>query len=287
MKTADNEMKIGAIAPWFGGKRTMAPIIVNEIGPHSCYWELCAGSLAVLFAKPKSREETIVDLHGDAVNLARVLASDQWWDLCDRVQRTMFCDTLFAESKARLSEEKPDELQRAYDYLVVSWMGLNGVAGTAKANANFCVRYTSNGGDPAKRWRSVGESIPSWHERLTGVRILRRDIFEVIERIEDKAGTVVYIDPPYLKKSHKYLIDFDGPQQHRRLAERCQRFAKTRVVVSYYADDALAEMYPGWTVRPVKATKGLVSSGMRDEAGAVEAPEVLLINGPSYATAAA
>jgi DNA adenine methylase len=274
---------ITAIAPWFGGKRTIAPTIVKEIGPHQVYWELCCGSLAVLFAKNPCREETVVDLHGDVTNLARVVASSQWWELCDRVERTRFSDELFEEAKTRLEAGTADELERAYDYLIVSWMGLNGVAGTAKSNSNFAVRYTSNGGSPAKRWRGVGESLPWWHKRLASVGILRRDIFAVAERIEDKAGTAIYVDPPYIEKSHRYEHDFEGETDHARLAGLLSRFTMTRVVVSYYDHPRIAEWYPNWTVVPVKATKGLVSSGMRDKSGATQAPEVLLINGASYA----
>lgn len=32
-------MKIKAIAPWFGSKRTLAPRIVEELGKHFAYWE--------------------------------------------------------------------------------------------------------------------------------------------------------------------------------------------------------------------------------------------------------
>jgi len=281
------EMAIKALAPWFGGKRTLAPRIVAELGEHSAYWEPFGGGLSVLLNKPACREETVNDLHGDLVNLARVLAGDDWWELCDRVQRTMFCEDLFTEAKARLAESPADEVQRAYDYLVVSWMGLNGVAGTAQTNANLAVRYTSNGGDPAKRWRSVGESLPAWHERLLRVRILRRDAFTLLGRIEDKRGTVIYVDPPYVQKSAKYLFDFGSSEaeqvaRHQELARTLGRFRHTRVVVSYYDDPLVRAAYAAWTIVPVEATKGLVSSGRRDQAGAIEAPEVLIVNGPAY-----
>ena len=39
-------MQIKALAPWFGGKRTLAPRIVAELGPHRAYWEPFCGSLA-------------------------------------------------------------------------------------------------------------------------------------------------------------------------------------------------------------------------------------------------
>lgn len=32
-------MKIKAIAPWFGGKRNLAPQIVRLLGRHRAYWE--------------------------------------------------------------------------------------------------------------------------------------------------------------------------------------------------------------------------------------------------------
>ena len=49
-------MKIKAIAPWYGSKRTLAPRIINQLGPHTTYVEPFAGSLVapgVAFNKPK------------------------------------------------------------------------------------------------------------------------------------------------------------------------------------------------------------------------------------------
>lgn len=47
-------MKITALAPWYGSKRTLAPRIVEQLGEHRAYWEPFCGSCAVLFAKPVS-----------------------------------------------------------------------------------------------------------------------------------------------------------------------------------------------------------------------------------------
>lgn len=63
-----------AILPYFGGKRNLAPTIVARMRKHRAYWELCCGSLAILFAKPKSSMEAACDLNGSVCNLARVLA---------------------------------------------------------------------------------------------------------------------------------------------------------------------------------------------------------------------
>lgn len=275
-------MKIKAILPYFGGKRTLAPQIVAELGQHNAYWELFCGSLAVLFAKPVCRAETVNDLHGEVTNLARVIAGERYLELKDRLARTMFCETLFHEVRGVLQERSyTDELHRAYCFFVESWMGRNGVAGTRASNTAFCVRYTSNGGDPATRFANAVDSIDDWHDRLRGVWILERDAFELAERIEDKAGTVAYVDPPYVVKGGEYVHDF-APADHLRLADLLNRFKRTRVVISYYDHPLLDGIYDGWTKRHLSATKAMVNQGMRDKGGAVKAPEILLINGPSF-----
>lgn len=57
MTTAD--MKVKALAPWFGGKRTLAPRVIAELGEHRDYWEPFCGSMAVLLAKPVATYETV------------------------------------------------------------------------------------------------------------------------------------------------------------------------------------------------------------------------------------
>lgn len=277
------EAVITALAPWFGGKRTLAPEIVRELGPHRVYWEPFCGSMAVLLEKDRSRSETVNDMHGDLTNFAIVVASDQWEPLRERLRRTIFCEGLFHETRARLADGAcADRLDRAYCWFVESWMGRNGVAGTRTSNTAFCVRYTSNGGDPAVRFKSAVESIEAWHERLQGVWILQRDAFEIIPRIDDTDETAIYCDPPYLTKGARYVHDFED-ETHAKLAADLGRFKAARVVVSYYDDARLDGLYPGWTKRRLNATKAMVNQGRRDKGGAVKAPEVLLINGPSLA----
>lgn len=287
-------MKVKAIAPWFGGKRTMGPDIVAELGPHQKYDEPFCGSLAVLFAKERCTMETVNDLHGDLINLARVLSiRPMAHTLYDRLRSTLMHETLFHEAAERWrsnghspASDAPN-LDRAADFMVCSWFGRNGVAGTSSYNQGFCVRYTKNGGHAGTRWVSVVESIPVWHERLRAVTILNRDGLELLERLEDAPGYVIYCDPPYLKEtvgkvsgSTKYVHDFEA-DDHVRLAALLTRYRHTRIVVSYYDDPRLEQWYPGWTIRHMKVTKALVNQGMRDKGGAVAAPEVLLINGPS------
>jgi DNA adenine methylase len=301
-----SEAKVKSIVPYFGGKRSMARDIVQELGPHKAYFEPACGSLAVLFAKPRCSIETVSDLHGDVVNLAMVLASDRWESLYRQVDRQLLCETTIQAYRTDADFEPPAEpehvvgehIDRAARYLALSWIGRNGVSGSARSNYQIAVRWTQGGGSPGIRWRSAVDSVPAWHDRLKGVVILRRDMFDVIPRIQDEPGMVVYVDPPYLRETRgkgggsRYEYDFEEApltgDDHSRLAEELRRFKHARVVVSYYADPRLNELYVdhGWTLRNMSRQKNLHVQNRRG-AGKCVAPEVLLMNGESFADPAA
>lgn len=243
-------MKIKAIAPWYGSKRTLAPRIINQLGPHTTYVEPFAGSLAVLLAKTPARHEIVSDLHADLVNLLRVL--------CDResaerlhgfVSLVPYCETLYHEACERLrSSIDGDPVERARDYLLVSWQGTNGLAGTNR-KVTFARRASSSGGSGFTRWRSVCNSIPDWHERLRGVEFHQRDAFDTLAAIKDDPATVVYCDPPYVNATRSapeaYLHDF-ADDNHVQLAEKLKRFRCARVIVSYYRSHVTDALYAGW-----------------------------------------
>lgn len=293
-----------AIAPWFGGKRSMAPDIVGELGEHKSYYEPFCGSCAVLFAKPICSLETVNDLHGDLINLAMVLASDRWRELYEAVDRMLLSDALLdALQETCATDWKPPttpndisdaDVRRATEYTVVAWQSRNGASGTKRTNYQICVRWTSGGGSAGIRWRAAVDSVPGWHDRLKGVVILNRDAFQILESIEDQAGTAIYLDPPYMhstRTNSEYVHDFaehpadlfGAVDDHERLATIAKRFKRARVVVSYYADPRLDELYAGWTRREFTQAKMMAAQNKRGQNSITEAPEVLLINGPSYA----
>ena len=288
------EMKIKALAPWFGGKRTLAPRIVAELGKHDWYGEGCCGGLPIVLAKPAIGHEYVCDLHGDMINLARVVQSDELAPrLFERLGRTLLCEPLLADADQATrggdySGTEPD-LVRAYNYFVVCWGGRNGEAGLAKneRGRTVAMRWSPNGGGPGVRFRAAVDSLPAWWERLRGVTILRRDWFDFCPSIKDRAGTAVYIDPPYLDKSDQYLYDFENNgggglhgDDHDRLAAEMSRFRSTRVVVSYYAHQRLKELYPPGRWTHVDCSMAKNTSNQSGKAAI--APEVLIVNGPSF-----
>lgn len=295
-------MQITSIAPWFGGKRTLAPKIVAQLGDHSAYWEPFCGSIAVLLAKPPSGHETVNDLHGDLINLAMVIANPHGYaeKLYERLQKTLYTQTLFDTAKAYFqcgleglcsvpgdpAHIAHSHVERAYWYFIVSWMGRNGVSGSARVNYQMAVRWTPGGGGSGQRFRAAVDSIPAWHERLRNVCILRRDAFELLGKIEDVAGVAIYVDPPYFKETRgngggaRYEHDFKDAD-HARLAGLLARFKHARVIVSYYDDARLDELYAGWTNLDCSRNKNLHLQNRRGAEKSV-APERLLINGASY-----
>lgn len=290
-------MPIKALAPWFGGKRTLAPRIAAELGEHRAYWEPFCGSMAVLLAKPQARREMVNDLHGDLINLAMVVRHEHLGPTLFRMlRRTLFHEDMAARAVHELEhwwgahvQDPPEagigkfdamgigpDTERAYWYFVASWMGRNGFAGTVGGESGFCLRYTASGGDPVVRWRAAVNSIPAWRRRLAGVTITRRGGMEMLEKIPDREGAAVYIDPPYIEKSAAYVFDFGG-DQHERLRDLVRGFRKARVVVSYYDCPEVRALYDGFTFIDCAMKKATAHGSGKTAAS----PEVLIVNGPA------
>lgn len=279
-------MAITALVPWFGSKRNLAPAIIDELGPHDDYWELFCGSMAITLMKPEARNETVNDLHGDLHNLARVLQDERVAPvLYRRLRRTLFSEDIHRDCQQRLKAGNIEAIDRAYCYFVKSWMGMSGIAGTKRAESKLCIRYTSTGGSPSVRFSNAVASIPAWVKRLRRIRILNRCGIKLAENIPDVPGVAVYADPPYLVKGSEYQHDFTA-DDHKRLAAALGTFRKARVVVSYYEHPQLESLYPGWTKVELDARKAMVCQSARDMKGVdAPAPEVLLLNGRSFAKA--
>lgn len=297
-----NEMKINSLAPWFGAKRTMAARIARECcrkdgSPPKSFWDCCCGSMAVSLAMPKCAQHHAVDIHQHLLNLANVIKDPELGPQFYRtLRRVLNHETLFHEAKSQLESEgsadlfgggEPlSDLDRAIAYFIVSWQGRNGVAGTRRVNYQPAIRWTSGGGHGASRFKSAVDSIPAWRRRLRSISILDRDMFLCLKRIDDQEGTTIYIDPPYLRDgegrsgSAVYEHEFTT-RQHIEMRDLLLRFENTRVVVSYYDHPVLREWYDGWTVVDCMTQKNLHVQNRRGN-GACDAPEILIINGPSY-----
>ena len=209
---------LGALAPWFGGKRSLAPMIVRQCcfdGVRGKYrtpgWfgEPFCGSMAVSLAMPEVSTHVVNDLHVGLTTLALVLASEHGPTLVSDLRDVLACESVFLAMCAEYQVAHPkvaamgdgkgwamggdgrvnitdEHYQLAISFAVREWLGPNGLAGTKHAD-RFCKRYHAGGGDPAKRWRNVPESFELFMGKLRQFTILREDAIGMIR----KALTVI------------------------------------------------------------------------------------------------
>ncbi|AKQ71750.1 MULTISPECIES: DNA adenine methylase [Bacillus] len=78
---------------------------------------------------------------------------------------------------------------------------------------------------------------------MKGVMIECQDFRTIIEKY-DSPDTLFYVDPPYVGREQFYAGEFTE-QDHRDLA-RLLIQAKGKVVLSYYDDPLILELYPNW-----------------------------------------
>ncbi|MBN7483930.1 DNA adenine methylase, partial [Mycobacteroides abscessus] len=92
--------------PYFGGKSWLAPRLAAVLPPHKHYVEVCGGSLAVLLAKRRSRQETVNDLDGHLMTFWRVLRDrpDELERVCSLTPHSRAERTLAQEISSELGE---------------------------------------------------------------------------------------------------------------------------------------------------------------------------------------
>lgn len=290
------QAKIGGITPWYGAKRDarlLAPIMA-EIGKPKFLADVFCGSCAVsLAASGLASVHLVNDLHDDLALLALVLADPFGsLELYERAARMVFSEALFEHAVQTLETKKAATAERAAAYLYASWAGHNGFAGTDVAR-RFNVRFSASGGGPARRWRSVIESIPWWHEAMRTWTILNRDAFDVLESLVDDPGTVIYCDPPYYDRTRsnaRYVHEFDHGDEgdplfgakrvnhHALLRQALGRFVCAKVIISYYDHPYIRNLYQGWRFVENTQSKRVAQATRGERSADSEAPEVIICN---------
>jgi DNA adenine methylase len=282
--TALEAPKVTALAPWFGSNRMLAPAVGEELA--GCKWVGIpfAGGMSELVYITAS---TIVvnDKHRHVINLARVVAdANLRRQMVARLNRLPFHpDTLAAaQDYCRSFEPKgPADVTLAESYFICCWMGRSGKAGTdGEFSGGLPIRWNANGGDSNTRYRSALRSTAAFQRIMRRCNFDTQDAFEFIDRCEDNERTGIYCDPPFPDAGRKYVhnagkTDAEERNWHLALKNELERFHKARVVCRFYDHPLVRELYPEprWTWRTLKGRKQ----------SNAEAPEVLVMNGPSRA----
>lgn len=278
-------MKIKSLVPWYGSKRTLAPRIVQQFGPHHSYFNPCCGSLAFELVKEPCRLEVVSDLHDDLLNLIRVLCDrDSAECLHGFLSLVPYSEAIYLDAVERLAGTYEDPLLRARDYMIASWMGINGLCGTDR-KVSFARRFTSNGGNGTIRWQSMCDSLPYWHRRIRNIEFHQRCMFTTLDNVPDENGVVICVDPPYLTctRSHnaRYRHEF-AAADHQRLAKRVGQFRAARVLVCYYRTEQTDELYRDWKRIDFPGHKNMSNFGSAPTTERSDAQECVYINCDIY-----
>lgn len=268
-------MKVTALASWFGSNRMLAEEPGRLLA--DCQWVGVgmAGGMAEV-RHMKARTVVVNDLHRHMMNLAMVVSDQESKALLiKRLDDLPFHpDTLASAQERCLAREIVASapfggVSWAADYFVSSWMARSSKCGTDdEFNGGLSLRWEAGGGDSAKRYHSAVESLEAWHQVLKRCTFSTLDVFEWLDKCQDRKGHGIYLDPPFPGPGDAYRHKFDQAQ-HCKLAARLVCFKETRVVCRFYDVPLIRELYPEslWTWHQFTGRK------QSNDA----APEVLLV----------
>ena len=285
-----DDMKISALAPWYGGNRD-DDAVGAELGR--------LGWVGVPFAcgmpeleKIRAAAGVANDRHRHVINLARVIKNPGLKErMLEIVGGVLFHPDEFAAAQQRCIERERawetagglfgglplptlDDAQWAADYYVCCWMGRGGSAGQAwEFRQSIATRFTATGGGSAKRWRSAVESVEAWSRVLHRWEFTCLDAFAFLDCVPDRENQGLYLDPPWPEAGDQYKHMFTEDDQ-RRLARKLATFENVRIVVRFGDHPLIRKLYPSprwtWVERESRNQEGNTIN------------EALIINGPSY-----
>lgn len=257
---------------WFGGKSKYAELIINKFPNHRVYVEPFGGAAHVIAQKPRVAHEVYNDIDSNVVNFLMVAAMDPE-RLASACEKLPYSRALYEQWKKEPLPNEPFEKAVRFFYMNRSAM----YQGNANSIPSAGWRHsTKSGSNPSTGYVSACRLIESFSERMKGVMIENDDFRTIIPRY-DGEDVLFYIDPPYIGREKQYALtdeDKQSPEQlHVDLAKLLQQ-VKGKVVLSYYADPLLDELYPNWNRETYQAYKQVVGgNGI-----GTEAEELLLMN---------
>lgn len=248
-----------------GAKNRIANWIVSYIPKHDVYVELYAGSLAVLFNKPRCHIETVNDLYGEVVNFFRILRNDP-----EKLRKLIELTPYSREEYEKAYQETADSAERARRFCVRCWMGF-GSANLLYHNG-FKSGQQTNSPNPARAWAKLPEIMEQAAVRLKGVQIEQLPALELINRY-DTADVFMYLDPPYLhetRKNYLYKYEMDNSEHEELLKALLKHPGK--ILISGYDNEMYNDYLTGWS----KAYKRTIAEN------GLSRTEVLWMNYKSY-----
>lgn len=221
---------INALAQYFGGKRQLAPKLLEiiEAHKHENYVEPFSGFAGVMIRRENPAPvECVNDISRDIVNLFRCVKFHPE-DLLRQLQWSVSSRDEF-DNYLLMNPDAMTDIQRAARYLYLQAQSFNGYPAqetgmgmeslksrSVGTKATWAVPRRKNGGCI---WtlETMTQRVRAFHERLQGVSVENRPWRRCIE-LYDYPETLYYLDPPYPGFEDAYGVDVFGPDDYAEIA---------------------------------------------------------------------
>lgn len=252
---------------WFGGKGKQAEYILSKMPGHKVYIEPFGGAAHVISQKSRVNHEVYNDIDGIVVNFL-IQTIENTEKLIERCASIPYSRELY--ERYRREELPRDPFEQAVRFFYLNRSAIS--KGNAEEVPQTGWRHsTSSSQNPAKGYVNACQRIRSFAKRMQGVMIERADFKTIIEKY-DSEEALFYVDPPYVGREKFYAGGFTL-QDHYELGELLNS-VKGKVVLSYYDDPIIQEMYSHWNIERHEAFKQAV--GGQNIGG--QAEELLIMN---------
>jgi DNA adenine methylase len=185
------EKKLRPPLTYYGGKQTIAPLIISLIPEHILYAEPFTGGGAVFFHKPPSKTEVLNDTNGELMNFYLVV-KDNFKPLQKMIQRTLHSRNSYRQAEVIYhNPDLFDNVRRAWAVWVICSQGF-----ASKMDGPFGYDKTDN--TTSKRIANKRLNFTDdYAKRLELVQIEHADALYIIQS-RDHERAFFYCDPPYV-----------------------------------------------------------------------------------------
>jgi DNA adenine methylase len=281
MTTNPTQAKITPPLKWHGGKHYLTTKILSLLPPHLHYVEPYFGSGQVLFARDpqdprywwtdktsdgraaRGVSEVVNDLHGDLMNLYRVLKdADLFGQLHRRLELTLFSEGEWNAARDLLDGPGGGEVERAAALFTLCRQSLSGRMDKHAPTVRTRLRGGRN--DGVNGWWTAVDGLEAVHCRLQDVRFLCRPALEVIQS-EDTPATCHYLDPPYYhptRTATEVYAHEMSDADHRDLLDALLK-VKGKVILSGYANTLYDTTLARWRRHTVEVPNNAAGGAVK------------------------
>lgn len=179
---------------YYGGKQTLAPLIISLLPEHTLYAEPFTGGGAVFFMKPRSTVEVLNDTNGELMNFYTVMR-DQFRKLQMEIRKTLHSRD--AHRQATVIYGNPD----LFDKVKRAWAVWVLCAQSFASKMNGPWGYDKTNNTTSKRIANKRDNFRSHYlNRLRLVQLEHADARYIIQS-RDTKDAFFYCDPPYFNSN--------------------------------------------------------------------------------------